>query len=215
MVERGKFITLEGGEGAGKSTLLRKLEQELQKRGYAVVTTREPGGTRLGETIRSWLLSQEATSKVDTKAELLLFLAARAQHIDELIKPALAAGKIVICDRFNDSTVAYQGAARGLGTDLVQKYCDLVCQEIVPDITFFLDLDPRLGLKRTRQAQKEYALPGELDRIEAEKLHFHERVRHGMQQLAELHPERIYTIDASQPPTHVFSDVLQKLETLF
>lgn len=124
---KGFFVTLEGGEGAGKSSLVSFLAQLLKERGYEVVVTREPGGTPLGEMIRHWLLTHQDSIQIGDQAELLLFLAARAQHIEEIIKPALEAGKIVLCDRFNDSTVAYQGVARRLDPVYVQQLCDLVC----------------------------------------------------------------------------------------
>lgn len=171
------FITFEGGEGAGKSTLLQRMARELEARGHQVVVTREPGGSALGEHIRRWLLNRDASFTVGMKAELLLFLAARAQHIEELILPALKAGKIVLCDRFNDSTVVYQGYARGLGAQDVQELCRVACGAVVPDLTFFLDVDVRLGLRRTQGAHKENAGAGEVDRIEAEGMRLWEGFR--------------------------------------
>jgi dTMP kinase len=211
MEKRSLFITFEGGEGAGKTTLISSLHKELILRGYDVVVTREPGGSKLGNHIRQWLLNRDFDFNVGTKAELLLFLAARAQHIEELIRPALAAGKIVLCDRFNDSTVAYQGVARGLGLDAVQNLCDLVCDEIVPDLTFFIDVDPAEGLRRTRGVNKENSKAGEVDRIESEALAFHQRVRDGLQQLAARHPQRISSLDGHRPPAEVLSSALHSL----
>ena len=205
------FITLEGGEGAGKTTLISSLHQELLQRGYDVVVTREPGGSKLGNHIRQWLLNRDFDFTVGTRAELLLFLAARAQHIEELIRPALAAGKIVLCDRFNDSTVAYQGVARGLGLDAVQNLCDLVCDGVVPDLTFFIDVDPVEGLRRTRGVHKENSKVGEFDRIESEALTFHNRVRDGLQQLAARHPQRIHVLDGHRPPADVLASALHAL----
>ena len=123
MKSHSLFITFEGGEGAGKSTLLKKLAHDLNQKGYEVVITREPGGSLLGKQIRQWLLNRNESILIHSVPELLLFLADRAQHLEEVIKPALANGKVVICDRFNDSTVAYQGAARGLGVEFVQNLC--------------------------------------------------------------------------------------------
>lgn len=206
------FITCEGGEGSGKSTLMEHLAQNLRKRGFDVVTTREPGGVPLGEQIRKLLLKADTRAAIGSKAELMLFLSARAQHIDELIKPALDAGKIVICDRFNDSTVAYQGYARGLGIESVQRLCNFVCNGIEPDLTFFLDVDPEEGLQRSQRLEKDTSAAGKVDRIEAEKLEFHQRVRQGMRRLVAQFPERMRVIDAHQPPDVVFETALKLLE---
>lgn len=206
------FITLEGGEGSGKSTLIDKLETEFRKSARPVVKTREPGGSSLGEQMRHWLLSAKGSVPISSYAELFLFLAARAQHLEEVIKPALSQGKLILCDRFNDSTIAYQGYARGLGVDLVERLCDLVCQGVMPDLTFFLDVDPKEGLRRTRKAHKEHASSGEVDRIESEELSFHERVREGMLKQARKYPERIVVIDASKSSDQVFREVNQYLQ---
>lgn len=204
MLNRGLFITLEGGEGAGKSTLLRELQKELQRQGHSILTTREPGGTLFGEQIRKWLLSEG--EPLNPKAELLLFLAARTEHLEKVIIPALEQGKIVICDRFNDSTVAYQGHARGLGLDWVQRLCETVCGKPAPDLTLFLDVTPSIGLTRTRRATKDMARSGQLDRIESEAIAFHEKVREGLQEAAKRNPERICTIDANQTSYRVFQE---------
>lgn len=208
--DQGLFITVEGGEGAGKTSLIDRLEEELRMRSLPFIRTREPGGTKLSEHIRRWLLNNHFDAPVGHKAELLLFLAARAQHLEELILPTLAQGKIVLCDRFNDSTVVYQGVARALGMDYVQNLCDLACG-IQPDLTLFLDLDPRIGLERSRQLDKENAKAGETDRIESEKLEFHERVRQGFLSLASTHKERMHVLDASQSRDQVFAEALQIL----
>lgn len=196
------FITLEGGEGTGKTTLIDRLAETLVSKGYDVVKTREPGGTRLGELIRQWLLNHDPSIHIGCYAELMLFLAARAQHIEELIEPALAAGKIVLCDRFNDSSVAYQGAARGLGMAEVQKLCELACHGVLPQLTLFCDAHPEVGLQRAT-AQR-----GEKDRIESERIAFHMAVREGLQTLARQQPDRIHTIDASQSLEKVYQDAL-------
>lgn len=203
-MSKGFFITLEGGEGAGKSTLLNRLERALQQEGRRVVKTREPGGSKLSEFIRHWLLSRDSDVRVGKKAELLLFLAARAQHIEELIQPELQQGHVVICDRFNDSTIAYQGIARGLGATLVETLCELTCDQVRPNLTLFIDLDPAIGLARTRAAAKEQAPIGEIDRIEAETLQFHTLVREGFHLLAQKEPQRIVIIDGSRSPEEVF-----------
>lgn len=208
------FITIEGGEGAGKTTLIEKITGVLASRGYDVVKTREPGGSRLSNHIRQWLLNRDSDLPIGYKAELLLFLSARAQHLEELIKPSLSAGKVVICDRFNDSTIVYQGLGRGLGTDYVKQLCDLVCENINPTMTLFLDVEPQVGLMRTRTASKENAKFGELDRIEAERLDFHERVRQGFLMLAKQQPDRIHIIDANQTEDAVFREAKRCVEDL-
>lgn len=208
------FITFEGGEGAGKTTLIDKIEKELISNGYEVVKTREPGGSKLSEYIRQWLLNRDFNISVGKKAELLLFLAARAQHIEEQIKPALEDGKIVLCDRFNDSSVVYQGVARGLGVDLVQRLCELVCAELVPTLTLFLDVDPEVGLNRTKGIHKENAKAGEVDRIEGEKIEFHRLIQQGFRELAWQYPERIRTIDANQNPQAVFDHALSIIQAV-
>ncbi len=210
-----RFISVEGGEGAGKTTLIGHLERTLGARGITVVKTREPGGTELGNQIRAWLLTRSATMKIDAKAELLLFLAARAQHIEEVIQPALAAGKVVICDRYNDSTIAYQGAGRGLGVDWVRNLCLNICGQVVPDLTFYLDVNPTTGLNRTRRATKENARAGEVDRIEAEKKDFHERIRTAFVHFAKAEPERFCLIDANQPQRLVIDRAKAILEMHF
>lgn len=211
---KGHFITLEGGEGSGKTTLLHQLGAFLTQKGYDVVTTREPGGTQLGETIRDWLLQQNSSPSIGSEAELLLFLAARAQHIKEKILPALNSGKIVLCDRFNDSTVAYQGGARGLGLKYVQNLCNLVCGPVVPQLTLFLNVSPEVGLARSRHAHKEHAASGELDRIESEALSFHLRIQQSLIELAKKEPLRIYTINANQSQAQVLKEAIRAIEEL-
>jgi dTMP kinase len=211
---KGYFITLEGGEGSGKSTLLQQLATFLTHNGYQVITTREPGGTPLGESVRNWLLQRDSTISIGTKAELLLFLAARAQHIEEKILPALQEGKIVLCDRFNDSTIAYQGGARGLGVKYVQELCHLVCGQVNPDLTLFLNVAPEVGLARSRGVQKEHAAKGELDRIESESLAFHRKIQETLQFLARKEPLRVYTINADKSQDEVRKEAILALEKL-
>ena len=199
------FITVEGGEGAGKTTLIERLKAHLEAQGEQVITTREPGGCTLAEQIRTVILSN--TRKIDPVAETLLFLTARSEHIAEIIRPALDAGKTVICDRFNDSTIAYQGFARGLGLEKVEALCNAIPGNLTPDITFFLDIDPVEGLKRRRN------LPDELDRIESEAIAFHRKVREGFLILAKSHP-RIHIIDATQSIDDVFSEALLQLTSI-
>lgn len=209
-----RFITFEGGEGAGKTTLINHLQKQLELWGYSVLKTREPGGTSLGEQIRNWLLSHADVSVCDT-AELHLFLAARAQHIEEVIAPALKSNKIVLCDRFNDSTIAYQGAARGLGIEYVKRMCLTTCRHILPDLTLYLDVDPKEGLARTRRAHKEHAADGNVDRIEAEQLQFHINVRNAFIDLSRAEPERLHILDANQSQSSVFAAAKKLLKAKF
>jgi dTMP kinase len=199
----GLFITIEGGEGCGKTTLTNRLALELEKKGYSVLKTREPGGTPLSEEIRKLLLNPEKKYEISERAELLLFLTSRAQHIEESIKPALREGKIVICERFNDSTIAYQGCARGLGMDYVAHLCAFVGEE--PDFTLLLDIDPLEGMQRI---QKEGKQP---DRIEQEKLQFHKEVRRGFLHLADESPHRIFVLDATLPIEELMQAAMEAL----
>lgn len=192
---RGKFITFEGGEGAGKTTLISRLKKALSDAGHTVTTTVEPGGVRFGEMIRQWVLHRDPTIAVGARAEMLLFLSARLQNIEEKILPSLERGEIVLCDRFNDSTIAYQGGARGLGVEWVQHLCDHLFQGVGPDLTFFLDLDPVEGMKRST---------GDGDLIEDEKLTFHHAVRDAYRQIAAKDPERVVVLDANQSEDAVF-----------
>lgn len=199
---RGIFITLEGGEGSGKSTVLEGLYASLSEKGHSVIKTREPGGTRLGEEVRSLLLNKKEYLSVGRRAELLLFLSARAQHVEELIAPSLEAGKIVLCDRFHDSSIAYQGIARDLGEEEVRKITLFSSYELVPNLTLLFDIDPKIGLKRSLSL-------GSFDRIENESLTFHETVRAAFLALAKKEPNRIVIIDASQEKIKVFNDALK------
>jgi dTMP kinase len=211
-MNRPLFITFEGGEGAGKTTLVEKIAADLTERGFTVVKTREPGGSNLGEYIRQWLLNHDFSIKVGKRAELMLFLASRAQHLEEFILPSLAKGHIVLCDRFNDSSVVYQGVARGLGADVVGQFCDLLCQGVTPSITFYLDVDPKIGLKRTQKIQKETASEGKLDKIEAEKLEFHQQVQDGFRHLAKEYPGRIRQLNANLSLEEVFIEAKKGLD---
>ncbi len=188
---RGKFITLEGGEGVGKSTNLATVEALLRNRGIDLCVTREPGGTVLGEAIRDLLLSNGSCAPLP-KAELLLIFAARAQHIEAVIKPALQAGQWVLCDRFTDATYAYQGYARGLPLDMIAALEKLVQGDLEPDMTVLLDLPPAVGLARASQR-------AQLDRFEQESQAFFERVRQGYLERAQRDPKRWLLIDAAQP----------------
>jgi dTMP kinase len=184
------FVTIEGGEGAGKSTLIEGLAAS-----FDAVVTREPGGSRLSEGIRALLLDKEMAGEISHRAETLLFLAARAQHLHDIIEPALDAGKLVLCDRFNDSTVAYQGYGRELGPTWVASLCEQVCGATLPSLTLLLDIDPEEGLRRAA---------GEKDRLELESLAFHQRVRTGFLELAHQH-DRIQLLDATLPADQILS----------
>lgn len=188
MSDRGLFISMEGGEGVGKSTNLTFLEKFLRSNGVDVVTTREPGGTGLGEDIRDLLL-RVRDDPVDTTAELLLMFAARAQHIGELIEPALAAGKWVLTDRFTDATYAYQCGGRGLKRETVAQLETLVQGSLRPDVTLLLDVPVNVGMGRAHGR-------GDLDRFEQETLAFFERVRAVYLQQAVIHSDRYRVIDA-------------------
>ncbi|MBS3904976.1 MAG: dTMP kinase [Simkania sp.] len=201
---KGMLITFEGGEGAGKSTLIKHLAQEMESLGYSILCTRAPGSLRIGEKIRDLLLHSDL-GEITPKTELFLFLADRASHVDHEIRPALEMDKIVLCDRFNDSTVAYQGMARGLGEDEVEKLCTFACSGLKPDLTFYLDIDPALGLQRATSVANS-------DRIESETLAFHQRIREAYQHIAKKEPKRVYLIDAKQPPEHVYKQAWDLLK---
>ena len=200
---KGFFITIEGGDGCGKSTLTVKLVDALQKQGYSVIKTREPGGSPLSEKIRELVLSPTIDVKIGERSELLLFLAARLEHIEEKILPALREGKVVVCDRFNDSSIVYQGCARHHGMEYVENICHLACNGLKPDFTLFLDLDPEEGLKRLQA--------GAFDRLDQEKLQFHKEVRHGYLHLADKYSERISIVDASLSPDQVFNIAMEEI----
>ena len=187
----GRFITLEGSEGCGKSTNLEHIRQYLEAAGKEVLLTREPGGTPLGESIRELLLDHRQSQMCDD-TELLLMFAARAQHLAEVIRPALEAGKWVLCDRFTDATYAYQGGGRGIDTARIASLEQWVQGELRPDLTLLLDMPVAAGLSRAG----ERSAP---DRFEREQLDFFERVRRAYLQLAESHPQRYRVIDASHP----------------
>ncbi|WP_109207696.1 dTMP kinase [Moorella sp. Hama-1] len=203
-MSKGLFITLEGPDGAGKTTQMDNLAAYLGRRGLAVERTREPGGTRLAEAIRRLLLEPDY-GPVDPRAEILLYAAARAQHVAERIRPALAAGKIVLCDRFADSTLAYQGYGRRLGADLVEQINNLATADLKPDLTLLLDVPVEIGLGRR---------PGGADRMEQENLEFHRRVRQGYLDLARREPGRVRLIDGTRSPEVVWTEIKGILDTL-
>lgn len=203
----GKFITIEGGEGVGKSTNADLIQSVLESRGCEVVVTREPGGTALGEALRSILLSADIESPV-AMAELLIIFAARAQHLTTVIEPALAAGKWVLCDRFTDATYAYQGWGRNIDQRAIASLEQLVQGARRPDLTVLLDMDPSLGLSRAKER-------AELDRFEQEELAFFNRVREGYLARAKEEPARWLIIDASKTLDEVTTVIGQTLNDWF
>ena len=193
---RGRFITFEGGEGCGKSTQARRLAETLERKGVRVLLTREPGGTWLAEEIRRLIKDQTTEAPCD-RSELLLFLAARAQLVKNVIRPALADGTWVLSDRFSDSTVAYQGYGRGLPLDILRAMNDFACEALVPDLTILLDVTPETARRRLRG--REQATNTAADRIERAGEEFHRRLRQGFAAQAAAEPERIVTVDANGP----------------
>ncbi|MGD8880821.1 MAG: dTMP kinase [Desulfobacterales bacterium] len=200
------FITLEGIEGSGKTTQIGRLVEFLEDRGIECVTTRQPGGTLIGENIRSILLDP-ANSALAPMTELLLYMADRAQHIYELIRPCLKAGKAVICDRYFDATVVYQGFARGLNIELIRQLHQILFDDLKPDVTLLLDLAPKVGLQRAWQQLNNGQRSGHESRFEAETVAFHEKVRAGYLELARLEPDRFRIIDAAESQDQVFTAI--------
>ncbi len=196
MAGTGFFITFEGPEGAGKSSQIKLLETALSGQGFTVVTTREPGGTPLAEQIRDVVKHYNGPETVLPETELLLFAAARAQHVRQVILPALAAGKVVLCDRFCDSTEAYQGAGRALDLDFLRTLNRFAAAGRMPDLTILLDLPPEIGLARA-QSRGLAQGGGSGDRLEAERLDFHRRVRDAYLAIARREPERVRIFDAT------------------
>ena len=196
------FITFEGVEGSGKTTQIKRLTARLEAAGRTVVVTRQPGGCALGQTLRAILLSQK-TAGLDDRAELFLYLADRAQHVAEVIRPALAAGAVVVCDRYADSTVAYQGHGRGLDVALLQQLNAVATAGLVPDLTLLLDLDPAVGLTRATSRNAAAGTAEAEGRFEAERLEFHQRVRAGYRALAAGEPTRFAVVDAAPAPDAV------------
>ena len=202
MNEKGIFITFEGGDGSGKSTQIKKLMKYLEGKGYSVVLTREPGGTPIGEKIRDIILDKKH-AEMAPMTEAMLYAASRAQHVEEVIKPALNAGSVVICDRFIDSSLAYQGYARGLG-DSVMNINEYALDGIMPDLTFLMKIDPRKGKKRIGGR--------EADRIEREALEFHQRVYDGYEKLEKESGGRIVGIDATGKVNDIAEEIIEAFE---
>lgn len=200
------FITFEGVEGAGKSTQIQMLCDALRADGFLVELTREPGGTAIGDQIRKILLDSQNVNMVPM-CEMLLYWAGRAQHIEEKIKPWLLQGRIVMCDRFVDSTLVYQGYARGLDRNVIQQFKQIVCADFAPQLTFVIDLPVAQGLQRARQRMQH--LSDKEDRFENEVVEFHHRVQDGFLDLAMQEPERIFVLDGTQSIANLHQEILR------
>lgn len=211
---RGYFVSFEGPDGAGKSTVLKEVLNQIgSELEIQYLVTREPGGSKIAEKIRDIILDP-ANDKMDNKTEALLYAASRSQHVEEIIRPALKEGKVVFSDRYVDSSLAYQGAGRDLGIQEVKQINDFATDKLDPDLTFFLDLAPEVGLKRIEKLR-----PGQEDRLEQENLAFHKKVYAGFLKVKEMYPERFVTVDATQPIDQVVAQVIailkQRMPELF
>lgn len=201
---KGYWISFEGGEGSGKTTLIEMLRQELERRGHDVLVTREPGGVRIAEQIREIILRLDNTA-MDPITEALLFAASRRQHLVEKVLPALERGQVVLMDRYVDSSIAYQGYARELGMTQIRQLNEFAIQGALPDITFWIDLDPEIGLSRIADSGRV------VNRLDKETRLFHERVRQGYRQIAETE-DRVVQIDGDQPPEAIINQMLERIE---
>lgn len=209
--QRGLFITFEGPDGSGKSTQLRMLAARLKSQGREVVETVEPGGTAIGMQIRRVLLDS-ANTELRPTTELLLMFAARAQNVEQLILPALSQGRVVLCDRFTDSSLVYQGVGRGLGAEVVYEVDRIACRGLVPDLTLLIDIDVETGLAR---AHRRIARTQDIEtRMEEQNLSFHRKVREAYQQLATDEPRRVRLIDGARPETSVAAEVWSAVEPM-
>lgn len=206
-MQRGWFITFEGGEGTGKTTQIRRVAEHLQALGRTVVVTREPGGTPVAEAARAVLL--DPALEPLGLSELFLLEAARHDHVERVVRPALARGEVVLCDRYADSSTVYQGMVRGIGVDRVEELNALATGDLDPDLTLVLDLDPEAGVTRARS--RNATGDGSESRLDDEPAEFHRRVREGFLHLAELHPDRVRVIDAGGDPDSVFPRLLAAL----
>lgn len=195
------FITFEGPEGSGKTSVIKNVYDYLTKRGYEIILTREPGGTPIAEEIRNVILDKKNTN-LDARAEALLYAASRRQHLVEKVWPALKEGKIVLCDRFLDSSLAYQGGARGIGVEEILNVNLFATEGFYPDLTFLLDIEPSLGLKRIASNKNR-----EVNRLDLEKIEFHNKVRQTFLDLAKKYEDRYVIIDASKPLVEVNKSV--------
>ncbi len=210
---KGKFITFEGIEGCGKTTQMNLVCHELDSRRKAYIRTREPGGTRIGEQIRKILMDPQNTD-LSGMAELLLYIADRAQHVARRILPALNQGMLVVCDRFMDATVAYQGDGRGLNRSHILELNEIATEGIKPDLTLLIDIPVEIGLARARKRNKEKDIGHSEGRFEEEAMDFHNRVRAGYLRLAELEPERFRVVDGSLSTEQTYLQVLSLMGPL-
>lgn len=207
-MEKGIFITIEGPEGAGKTTIIEMLVEKLESEGYPVMKTREPGGIEIAEQIRSVILNKNNTA-MDGRTEALLYAAARRQHLVEKVLPAIEQGFIVLCDRFIDSSLAYQGFARGIGMDEVYSINTFAIENRMPDATLYFDIDPEIGLKRINEHKGR-----EVNRLDLENLEFHRKVREGYQLLSRKYSNRIIEIDASQTLQKVYESAESSIRAI-
>ncbi len=204
------FITFEGVEGSGKSTQIGFLKEYLIDKGFNVLLTRQPGGSVLGAKIRHLILDPEQEDKPSDLAELFLYIADRAHHVETIIKPALEKNTIVLCDRYTDSTIAYQGYARGGDIAKLSTLNSIATQDLKPDLTLIMDIDPSMGLVRVKKNRNQEVF----DRIEAEKIDFHLKVRNGFLQIAEKEPERVKIIDASKGLEEIKNEVITQVKPI-
>ena len=202
----GLFITVEGGEGAGKTTLIRELERHFRSNGYELLVTREPGGIPIAEQIRGVILDT-ANTGMEARTEALLYAAARRQHLVQKVIPALEEGHMVVCDRFVDSSLAYQGYARGLGLDAVWEINRFAIEDAMPQLTLYMDVTPEVGLQRIGDADAR-----EINRLDLEGLAFHRKVREGYLLLLERYPDRIVRIDADGTPERSLAQSIEAVE---
>jgi dTMP kinase len=204
----GTFITFEGPEGAGKTTIIHMLQQKLIQEGYNIVLTREPGGIRIAEQIREIILNPSNT-EMDARTEALLYAAARRQHLVEKVIPELNKGNIVLCDRFIDSSLAYQGHARGIGVEDIFAINQFAIEQTMPQATLYFDIEPEIGLERINKGRKD-----EINRLDLESLDFHYKVRDGYLTLLNEFPERIYRIDANQSVEKVCEEAYRQIKLI-
>lgn len=207
---KGKFITFEGPEGSGKTTQLLLLAKHLKEKGHSVVVTREPGGTPISEKIRNILLETHGLELGD-RTELLLMVASRAQNTDEIIMPALRQGKVVLCDRYSDSTLAYQSYGRGLDLKEARNMCLYATKGLQPDLTFLIDIEPEKGLERAVVSARGKNPAGSHDRMESQGIEFHRKVREGFLKLAEAEPKRFVVLDGSKPIEVINMEIVNKV----
>lgn len=207
-MNKGIFITAEGPEGAGKTTVIGMLSKKLEEEGYQILLTREPGGIEIAEQIRSVILDKKNT-RMDARTEALLYAAARRQHLVEKVIPALERGYIVLCDRFIDSSLAYQGYARGLGIEEVFTINRFAIEEVMPKLTMYFDIEPEIGLERINKHKNR-----EVNRLDLEDLEFHHKVREGYAKLLNDYPERMVKINAAQPIESVLKEAEWRIKEI-